>query len=56
MKIPREDILKVEKQKTWFIMNNCIELTTKSGKIILTSFFSRDMAYDDIIRITRPGE
>jgi len=55
MKIPRQDILRVKRDKLVFF-DNSIEVYTTNGKILFTSFFSREKAYQDIIELIEPIE
>lgn len=46
MQIPKKDIRKVEKRFNAIVFDNSISITTINGEVFLTSFFSRNEAYD----------
>jgi hypothetical protein len=46
MQIPKKDIRKIEKRFNAIVFDNSISITTIHGEVFLTSFFSRNEAYD----------
>lgn len=50
IQIPKKDIKKIEKRTNAIVFDNSISITTVNGEVFLTSFFSRNEAFDLICR------